>query len=233
MRKWKFHVLMVGYALAFLFQFGNCNAGTLNGSVGLVTVPTAEMPGDREVSFGMNWLDRNSHLSDTSRYNTIIAYATVGYLPFLEISPCLTRYATNQHVRCLGLGARSVTIRLRLFSERTVAPSVVLGLQDPLGIKESNASYLVGSKSFRPHQVDVDLHLGYGVDWIEAKEHQFLGLFGGVSLSPKPFVALMLEHDSDRLNCGMRIFIFNRLEVLLAFLDFDKFSGGMSYRFGI
>jgi len=228
MKSW---ILVLGIALMFCPE--DVDAGSLNGNTGLVTVPTAEMPEDREVCFGMNWLDRNSYLSGTSRYNTIIVYATVGYLPFLEISPCLTRYATNQHVRRLGLGARSVTIRLRLFSEGAIAPSVVLGLQDPLGVKESNASYLVTSRGFRPYNIDVNLHLGYGVDWIEAKEHQFLGLFGGVSLSPKPFVALMLEHDSNRFNCGMRISIFNRMEVLLAFLDFDTFSGGMSYRFGI
>ncbi len=228
MKSW---ILILGIALVFCPE--NVHAGSLNGNTGLVTVPTAEMPGDREISFGMNWLDRNSHLSDTSRYNTIVAYATLGYLPFLEISPCLTRFATKQHVRRLGLGARSVTIRLRLFSEGAVAPSVVLGLQDPLGVKESNASYLAMSKSFRPYQFDVKLNLGYGVDWIEAKEHQFMGLFGGVMLSPKPFVAFMLEHDSDRFNCGMRVSIFNRLEVLLAFLDFDTFSGGMSYRFRI
>jgi hypothetical protein len=228
MKRW---ILILGIALMFCPE--DVDAGSLNGNTGLVTVPTAEMPGDREISFGMNWLDRNSHLSDTSRYNTIVAYAILGYLPFLEISPCLTRFATNQHVRRLGLGARSVTIRLRLFSEGEIAPSVVLGLQDPLGHKESNASYLVASRRFRPYQVNLNLHLGYGVDWIEAKEHQFLGLFGGVSLSPRPFVAFMLEHDSDRFNCGMRISIFNRLEVLLAFLDFDTFSGGASYRLRI
>ena len=126
-----------------------------------------------------------------------------------------------------------MTIRLRLFSEGEIAPSVVLGLQDPLGNRYSNASYLVASRRLRPYQIDMSLHLGCGVDWIEAEKHQFVGLFGGISLSPKPFLAFMLEHDSDRFNCGMRISIFNRMEVLLAFLDFDTLSGGMSYKFSI
>jgi len=41
----------------------------------------------------------------------------------------------------------------------------------------------------------------------------------------------MLEHDAEKFNCGMRMSMLDHLELLVAFLKFDTFSGGISYKF--
>lgn len=226
-------LLLISIILALLFHTHFSNAGSLTGSTGLISIPTAEMAKDRELSFGLSWLDKEYLSLYSGQYNTIVAYVTLGYLPFLEISPRLTRWTTTRQIPYIGIGDRMVGIKLRLFSENTFFPSVVLGMNDPLGNSFYNASYIVTSKSFKISPIEMDFHLGYGVDWIEAIRHQFVGLFGGISLSPMEFLAIMMENDGEKFNLGIKISLFHRMEFLLALMDFTIFSGGMGYKFKI
>jgi len=224
-KKW---LLTFGIILILLFQSANGITNSLTGPTGLITIPTAEMSEDGEISFGLNLI--NKYFVYRSYYNTIIGSITLGYLPFLEITPRLTIPLDIPELR--GFGDRIICIRLRPFKENGFFPSIVLGVHDPVGItNQFNASYLVASKSFHLFRTTMDFHLGYGVDWIEAERYQFVGLFGGISLSPKPFIAFMLEHDAEQFNCGMQISVLNHIELLVAFLNFDTFSGGISCKF--
>lgn len=227
MNKEKKWILVFGIALILLiFQSGDGIAQSLTGTTGLVTIPTAEMPKDGEISFGLNWSNRKSFLNSTKNYSGFIS---LGYLPFIEISGRLTRCLNLP--KEMGIGDRMASIRLRPFIENAFFPSVVLGVHDLVGTRTFHASYLAISKSFCPSGIGMNIHLGYGVDWIEADRHQFVGLFGGISLSPKEFITLMLEYDAEKFNCGVRLFILNHLELLVALLDFDTFSGGIRYKF--
>jgi len=231
MNKEQIWILALSLTFILIFQPENGIAQSLTGTTGLITIPTAEMPRDGEISFGLNLINKKYLvLFDSNKeYHGMANFMTLGYLPFLEISARLTRLLN--HPQPQALGDRMVSVRLRLFKENEFFPSIVLGLHDPVGNKHFNASYLVASKNFRPSHTTMDFHLGYGVEWIEAAQHQFIGLFGGISLSPTPFIALMLEHDSEKFNCGMRMSILDHVEILLAFLNFDTFSGGISYKF--
>ena len=186
------------------------------------------MSEDGEISFGSSWLNKEHFVYGSNQHHGMANFITLGYLPFLEISARLTRrlnYPAPQ-----ALGDRMVSVRLRVLKENAFFPSVVAGIHDPIGTKRFNALYLVTSKSVHLFRTTTAVHLGYGFDRIEAQQRQFVGLFGGVSVSPSPFVTLMLEHDAERFNCGARVSILDHVELLVAFLNFDALSVGASYK---
>lgn len=230
----KIRLLMFSFALVWLFQFGISIAGSLTGNTGLVTIPTAEMLEDREIRLGLNWLDKKYVPYAAGKRNVIVPYFTTGYLPLLEVSLRLTRLATRHLPRShAGIGDRMASVRLRLYNESEFFPSVVLGVHDPFGNSHFYSSYLVTSKRFQAAYTAMSFHLGYGIDRDEAKGSQFVGAFGGVSLSPMRHLNLMLEYDSEKLNCGASISLLGHLDLLLALLNFDTFSAGVSYRFRV
>lgn len=230
----KIRLLVVSFALASFFQFGNSIASSLTGNTGLVTIPTAEMLEDREIRFGLNWLDKKYVPYAAGKRNVIVPYFTTGYLPLLEVSLRLTRLATRHPPRShAGIGDRMASVRLRLYNESGFFPSVVLGVHDPYGNSFFYSSYLVTSKRFQAAYTAMSFHLGYGIDRDEAMGNQFVAAFGGVSLSPMRHLALMLEYDSERFNCGALVSLFGRFDVLLALLNLDTFSAGVSYRFRV
>ena len=133
-----------------------------------------------------------------------------------------------------------ISVRLRPLKESRFFPAFALGINDFARVAGTvvptnnfNALYLSASKGFglRPVIDRVDFHIGYGTDWFEALDHQFVGPFGGISISPRPFIKLMLEHDAEKLNCGLRISILDHIDFLAALIDFKVISGGTSFRF--
>jgi len=217
---------------------GLCQPGaaqSLTGTTGLVTIPTAEMPEDRSLAFGVSFFSKKFQPYGRRQYHLIPYFASIGYLPFLEVGLRATRRLDLG--RGEGLGDRMVSARLRLLSQRNRTPALVLGVHDFLTGSDGqtthfNALYLVASRHFRlaPLASEVGLHLGYGTDWMKARHYQFVGLFGGVSVSPTSDLTLMLEYDSERFSGGLRMMVLDHVALLAAWQGFAVFSGGVSYR---
>lgn len=223
-----------------LFQLDNCIAQSLIGTSGLVTIPTAEIQKDREVSFGSSWINKEQFGYGKYEYDGLISFATIGYLPFLEVSLRLTRKLglPDREARIQALGDRMISVKLMPLVESKFLPSIVLGAHDILWSSKSgrlsnnfSALYLSTSKSIYFAVCKIQFNLGYGVDWIDARNQQFIGFFGGVSVSPIPSITLMLEHDTEKINCGIQVSLFDHIQLRAAFLDLDAFSGGVGYKF--
>lgn len=206
-------------------------AQSLTGPTGLVTIPTAPMPADGDVTVGLNLVDARFHRYDSPErkgHDALVQYASVGFLPFVEVGMRLTRVLD---VPRQALGDRFVSVRVRLLEERPRVPAVVVGVHDLLGTRIFHAEYVAASKTLAAGPLgDAGLHVGYGGDWlsIPSDGRQFVGLFGGVSLTPRPGVTLLAEHDAERMNAGLRLRV-RRLSLLAALLDLDTFSGGLGY----
>jgi len=202
-------------------------AQSLTGTTGLVTIPTASMPDDGALTVGMNLLDRRYDVP-RKEHAALVQFASVGFLPFVEVDLRLTR---SLGVPRQALGDRMVSVRVRLLKERARAPALVVGAQDLVGTRRHHAVYVVGSKAVRlaPLPGEVGVHLGYGGDWLRARGHEFVGVFGGLSVSPRPWLAVLLEHDAERLNAGLRLRPSKRVAILVAAHGARSFSGGFSY----
>jgi len=201
----------------------------LTGTTGLVTIPTAAMPPDGSATIGVHWIDPRYHRSPYGDNTAIYEFADIGFLPFVEVGLRLTRVLDTPDQ---ALGDRMVSVRFRLLEERARTPAVVVGAHDLVGTRIYHTTYVAASKEIGevPLVGAVGLNVGYGGQWlgVRAKGEQFQGFFGGVSVSPRPWIALLAEHDGERVNAGARLRVW-RLNLLGAAYGMDGLSGGISY----
>lgn len=210
------------------------SAQSLTGTTGLVSVPTAEIAADGTVTVGVNVLDRryNGYTTEPlADYRDMVLFVRVGFLPFAEVGLRLSRligYGKPQ-----ALGDRMVSVRLRLVPERKLTPAVVVGAHDIVGTRIFHSLYAVGSKGLDSVPVlgAVSAHLGYGshLKGVTARGYQFQGVFGGVAVAPRPWVVLMVEHDAEHVNAGVRLHPVRGVALLMAVQQGDAFSAGISY----
>jgi hypothetical protein len=217
------------------WSVGSASAQSLTGTTGLVSIPTAEMPADGAVAVGVSVVDERYNGHGFHRkfngYAVTAQYVSVGFLPFAEVGLRLTRLVDYPEPQALG--DRMVSLRVRLIEEGRLTPAVVVGAHDVIGTRIYHSMYVVGSKGLDsvPLLGGVSAHLGYGDGWpgLDAKGRQFQGVFGGVAVTPRPWVALLLEHDAERINGGVRLRPWRGLSLLAAAQGGNALSGSISY----
>jgi hypothetical protein len=81
-----------------------------------------------------------------------------------------------------------------------------------------NALYLVASKQVTdlPLAGPLRVHGGYGLRVIDARSHQFVGIFGGISIAPVRFAELMAEYDGAFVTAGARLRAGSYLQAVVA-----------------
>jgi hypothetical protein len=209
---------------------------SLYGFSGLVTVPTAEMLNDRDMIWGYGYFPRDYSALCTHERGENLYYISLQYLPFLETTWGVAK--PDHFGKKWGIGDRFALFRFRLITERAKRPAIVLGLHEPYGVVGEDwghhycALYLVGSKSFSiPIAQTMSIHCGYGVDWLPAADHHFVGLFGGVKLEANKFISAMADYDTKKINLGARLNLLSHFQILIAWLNCKVWSGGMSFSF--
>ena len=219
-------------AITALTSVHSLSAQSLAGTTGLVSIPTAEMPEDANLAVGVNLIDRRYHGYSNEgfdRHPALVEFASVGFLPFVEVGLRLTRVTG---VPRQALGDRMLSVRLRLLDEATRRPAVVVGAHDLAGTRRFHTIYAVGSKTVGtvPRIGPVGLHLGYGGDPLSLRRvgSGLDGVFGGVSVAPAQWASLMAEYDTEHVNAGARL-KFWRFALLAAAQNLDGFSAGISY----
>ncbi len=213
----------------------NITSQSLSGLSGLLNIPTAEITSDGRINIGANYLERN-HLKYAGGKKDVIApFVTIGFLPFLEVSIRITRqlnYSGESHVM-----DRMFSCKIKFINEDNFLPVVALGLHNPYSTdpraKHFTATYFVLSKNIEINSFINKFHvtLGYGSEIIEAEDYQYVGLFGGVSLTIFKSIEIMGEYDAERFNAGFRFTLFNHIKLLGGVMDFKHFSGGAAVSF--
>jgi hypothetical protein len=228
-----------GFALLACSLWKDGVSQSLIGTTGLVTIPAGELIGDREVYFGTAAGNKRYNSWMPGEYHHYSYFATIGFLPFLEVSLRLMR--SYQYSRGVGLGDRTVSVRFRALQEKKHTPALVIGVHDVLSSVDdpsvifNNALYVVCSKNITLGKgfSKIGLHLGYGTNRMKAARHQFVGLFGGVSVDVNRMLTLMIEHDAEKFNCGAAFHFFRHIQIQAALMHFDSFAAGLSYAFRI
>jgi len=210
-------------------------AQSLPGTSGLVSIPTATIIADGDMAVGVNVIAPRYHEYVADGFEGaagIVQFATVGFLPFVEVGLRLTRLDSETPQ---ALGDRMVSVRVRVLKERERRPAIALGAHDVVGTRIFHATYAVASKTIGTAAGPVGLHLGYGHDvlGLRASGRQFDGLFGGVSLAPRRWLTLMAEYDGERPNAGVRLGPVHGVALLAALQNGDGVSGGVSYTFAL
>ncbi len=219
--------------MAFVLSLGlKAGAQCLSGTSGLITIPTARMLGDGELSFGASFFGKKYQDYSKNKYDVASVFSAISFLPFLEVSLRINRMigfpkGSNYTVD------RVPMVRLRVFKEGKYTPAVVFGVHDffaSFGGEEAihfNATYAVFSKQVAAY----DLHLGYSPTIMNANDYQLDGLFYGVAYSPLKSVQLLFENDSKYFNTGIRVGFLKYFAVNLATVNFGSLVGGFSFKF--
>lgn len=191
-----------------------CAAPTLWGYTGLINIPTADLPPDGHAVLGTGYLKRPYGLCTRPGHDNATYYASLSFLPFLEVTLRVTRFrgANIDHL-LPAYGSdkdRSMGVRLRLLGPgHGRAPDVVVGVHDPalgeLGLDELSNSgaaalYVVASKRLGR----AGWHAGYAVDGARVGHTHFSGLFGGVEVAATRWLSAMAEYDTHKISAGLR-----------------------------
>lgn len=220
--------------LVALFLGLQAGAQCLSGTSGLITIPTARMQGDGELSFGASFFGKKYQDYSNRQYDVASAYASITFLPFLEIGLRVNRMLDFPKGRNYTVD-RGPMVRLRVLKEGKYTPAVVLGAHDFFaafggdGAKHFSATYAVFSKKVAAF----DLHAGYAPALMSANHYQLNGLFYGVAYSPLKSVQLQFENDSRYFNTGIRVGFLKFFAVSLATVNFNSLVGGFSFKFKV
>lgn len=233
-----FYINIIATVLLTVTQL---NAQTLEGTSGLFFIPTAEMQTDATITIGTNFVNRELISFSGYSQNAITPYITFSFLPFIEFNIKITRYVEHG-VGDQALGDRTISTRLRVYEETQFFPSIVFGIHDIFtvfgGVEaiHNNALYVVLTKSISTgFKVvnNISITSGYGTDILEARTHNFVGIFGGISFHLFGTIEFMNEYDGKRFNGGIRLKLLDHFTLLGGFLNYKHFSGGASFNFSL
>ena len=221
---------------------------SLIGPQGLILTPTARFPVDGQIGMGYsNIREPHAFIKGNKTTQNHLFYTTLVFLPRLELTGLLT-FAPGRHGNDGSETSKDLAVfaQYHLLRETHRRPNLAIGLYDFHSYSYYNALFFVAGKTFTPtHTFTICTNFGYGVDWIDTHlgdtgpdkdapvPHHLVGLFGGVELQYLDIAALLVEYDTSQLNAGIRLFLFNRIDLLLTAMEFKTFCLGISYRFSL
>lgn len=209
---------------------------SLNGTSGLLLTPTADLVQDSRLAAGASFVDKKWAIEARDEHNNVAYFATLGFLPRVEVSMRVTvlpgaKFSVADPDR--SVKDRMFSVKALLLRQSGVWPSVAVGGEDITGTKRFNTLFAVLSRRINPGVAEFRVHLGAGVDWIEAKNHPLDGVFGGVAMRLWEGGELIGEYDTNKVNIGFAVQPFPYVRVLVAALNAESFAGGLNVQFGL
>lgn len=187
---------------------------------------------------GSSFLPKNYLEYTHYQYDAATAFASVTFLPFVELDFRFTRQL-NLPSYDTHVSDRMPSVRVRLFKERKWVPSIVVGVNDFLTSIEGGearhfqASYLVITKGFhiKPIGLNIEATAGYGTNWLASRNYELLGFWGGALLNFNKikWLNLMADYDGVVFSTGLEAVFFKHLFLKAGFVDFNSFTGCISY----
>jgi len=224
-------------------------SSSLIGPQGLIITPTAYAMRDGKLQFGYSNLNApNIFIKwDDEKAQNHLFYTTLVFLPRLELTGLLT-FAPSKSGNDGSETYKDLAVfaQYHILKENAKRPGITLGLWDFHSYSYYNALFAVITKEITSsHQYTIYSHMGYGVDWIDTHwgdtgpdryypvPHHLVGVFGGIELIYQDIATLILEYDTSQFNAGIRIFLFDKIDLQLAAMEFKTFCFGINYRFSL
>ncbi|MEQ8240811.1 MAG: YjbH domain-containing protein [Cyclobacteriaceae bacterium] len=228
---------LIFFFLAITF-FGSLHAQNLQGSMGLLNIPSAELNPDKTLVISGSYLSKNYLSYGDYTYDSWTGNVNLTFLPFIELSFRYTGQVREISRENNNFPNRSPGAKIRLHKESKLIPTISLGIFDFTsvaggGSRFFGSEYVVMTKNFNLGQViNLSSTLGYGFDILPAKFKEQEGFFYGFVAQVKniPQVALLVDYDSRYWNTGIRLNLFNHLQILGVLREFKTLEGALSYR---
>ncbi|PWJ55977.1 exopolysaccharide biosynthesis protein YbjH [Dyadobacter jejuensis] len=241
-----------------LFCMGAVQAQVnLSGKPGLIFTPNAVAVEDGQFSFGYNYNPIRYGLRRRGTNPEQILFANVTFLKRFEVNVnFLQLRSTDTHQVREALGDRQLDLRYLILKEKPKRPSLALVLTTPFTIDGAMLTHaLVATKNWTIQKdLKLEVSAGYGSPYYlwrdesnlknssilsnfawqkksedRYKNHYLQGPFGGAILHYKSVGGLMAEFDSQHINMGAYVKLWDRWTIQGALLNFDQVSFGTSF----
>lgn len=239
MNPMKIIIHIVAALFVLCLSCGEVEAQYLQGSTGLLTIPTADMQSDGTFMTGVNYMP--TYIApDTWDHNTVNYFLNMTFLPFMEVSYLCTMIRFSNGVYQQD---RALAVRLRALKEAKWYPSIVVGTSDAMSFSQDNWNpldevngnryyggiYGVATKHFNIRQEIIGVTIGYNYKTQDTAYKD--GMFYGVSYSPSiyPSCKIMADLNNDMVSIGAAVKLFNHLSINAYCYDFTVFAGGLRY----
>ncbi len=218
---------------------------SLAGTSGLINIPTAEVISDQQLTIGMGYVNRRSAYLETGRCDNFPFYIVLGYLPRLEFSAGVTFVPGQKSYDGTNTYKDGVvSLQYLVLKERKFFPAISIGARDIYSFILLNTTFITASKTIisKP-KTKIRLHLGYGSDIIDHHigvpktdrkfpvGHTIVGIFSGLEINWKSNFTYMLEYDSQKLNTGIRFWLYRYLNFDIDLLNMKNLSGSFNFSF--
>jgi hypothetical protein len=211
---------------------------TIYGVRGLIKIPSAYIADNGKCIAGMGYFKdyytQNEVLSQWS------VYLNIGFHSKLDISIRIVSIPGTQPDSRLYNNSfdRIFNGKFVLFKEKKRIPQITLGLQDIIGTRLHNSTYLVLTKTLQINKsFSLLLNSGYGSKkefiWGEDNNNHFIGFFGGTEIGFKKIGYLVAEYDSKDVNAGLRLMMKSWFNLSFSMLQLKYPSPGISVKFTI
>lgn len=215
--------------LLLLAGMATAQHASLMGFSGLIVTPSADLAPDGQLSLGVSRIPE-LYADKLRPYQRTVYFARLGYLPFLEGTAMIVRPDDYPG----GVGDRSLHVKFQLLHEKGHRPGMAIGAQDffaargldfePARAQHFAALYVVASKNLSLQPVPVRWHLGFGADWLPAKNRFLDGLFAGVTLTPHRYLIFLAEYDAHAFNAGFRLHPVSWVQAQLAWWKLQQWT---------
>lgn len=219
--------------ITLLISSSVVTAQSIMGYNGLFRIPTASKNTDKEVIFGLNFVDKS--IAVVGESNNIRTYVSLNYLPFLEINLVLHNLI-NSDLPQQAIGDRQSSFKF-LFADLGKIPNLAFGIYDALGSIEkggvhSDFVYAVMSKNFSLSVfLEAEITLGYATTIYHNENTGLKGIFSGLNFKLFRSLEIFGEYDSHLYNAGGRLHLFDHLVLFGGFTQLKYPCGGISYSF--
>ncbi|MEI6502601.1 MAG: YjbH domain-containing protein, partial [Armatimonadota bacterium] len=198
---------------------------SLEGTTGLIRIPTAEVAGDGTLQGGITYMDRDHSRLAGAPSDAMPMFVSIGLLPNLELVGKLTIFHDTRMFAWPFNTDRSFNVHYRLCKQGPHHPAIAIGAQDISFAAETQeigkSEYIVSTWAANRWRA----HAGLGKDRLE-------GAFGGVNvdLTGNRKLQLLMDYDTEFVNAGLRGFVGKWLTLDASLLGMSKLGGAVVFR---
>lgn len=219
---------------------------TIYGITGQIKIPNAYTVKTGQLTGGIATFEDYFDKSSIDLYQQYAGFVNIGFHSRLELglrmSKLPDKYIAEEEDVADGSGEKTIADRvlsakLVVVKENKNLPQLSFGMQDIIGTRIHNSTYVVVTKTIQLNKsFNTILNMGYGCKansllFGEASNYHFLGVFGGIEVGYKKILFMSTEYDGRDVNSGLRLMMADKLNFNISLFKMKFLMSTVSFNF--